>query len=41
MAPLARDTSHPEIAWETNMDDALARAGSENKPVLLDFFNPH
>ncbi len=26
------------IKWETDMDAALARA--ENKPVLLDFFNP-
>jgi hypothetical protein len=28
------------IAWETSMDRALARAKSEHKPILLDFFNP-
>ena len=28
------------IMWETDMDTALARARSEKKPVLLDFFNP-
>jgi hypothetical protein len=29
-----------KIRWETVMDVALKRAKSENKPVLLDFFNP-
>ena len=29
-----------EVKWETAMDEALARARSENKHVLLDFFNP-
>ena len=28
------------IKWETAMDRALARAKAENRPVLLDFFNP-
>jgi hypothetical protein len=28
------------IAWETDMKTALARAASEKKPVLADFFNP-
>jgi hypothetical protein len=28
------------VVWETTMADALARAKAENKPVLLDFFNP-
>jgi hypothetical protein len=28
------------IRWENEMDAALARAQSENKQVLLDFFNP-
>ena len=29
-----------KVKWETDMDVALARARAENKPVLLDFFNP-
>jgi hypothetical protein len=29
-----------QISWEENMDDAMARAEKEKKPVLLDFFNP-
>ena len=29
-----------EIKWEADMDVVLARASSENKPVLLDFYNP-
>lgn len=28
------------LRWENDMDTALARAQSENKQVLLDFFNP-
>ena len=28
------------IKWETNVDAALTLARAENKPVLLDFFNP-
>ena len=29
-----------QIHWLTGLDEALARAKSENKPVFLDFFNP-
>jgi hypothetical protein len=29
-----------EIHWEKELDTALARAKAENKPVLMDFFNP-
>lgn len=29
-----------QIEWLDNFDDALARAGKENKCVFLDFFNP-
>jgi hypothetical protein len=29
-----------EIQWEKDFDRALARAKTENKPVLMDFFNP-
>ena len=29
-----------KIKWEDDMDEALARASSESKPVLLDFYNP-
>ncbi len=29
-----------QISWETSMDRALERAKSENKPIVLDFFNP-
>lgn len=26
--------------WETDFNQALRRSKAENKPVLLDFFNP-
>lgn len=29
------------ILWETDMEGALKRARAENKPILLDFFNPN
>lgn len=28
------------IHWERDLAKALGRASEENKPVLLDFFNP-
>lgn len=28
------------ITWETDFDSAVSRAKSENKHVLIDFFNP-
>jgi hypothetical protein len=28
------------IEWETSMENALSKAKSENKAVLIDFFNP-
>ena len=28
------------ITWETDMKRTLQRAKAENRPVLLDFFNP-
>lgn len=28
------------IQWETDFHKAISRAKSEDKPVLLDFFNP-
>jgi hypothetical protein len=28
------------ISWETDLNQALKRAKAEQKPVLLDFFNP-
>lgn len=28
------------IIWESGLKKALARAGAEKRPVLLDFFNP-
>ena len=28
------------IVWESDMEKALSRSGTEKKPVLLDFFNP-
>lgn len=28
------------IKWETDFTEALKRAKAEDKPVLLDFFNP-
>jgi len=29
-----------KIQWESDMEKALARASSEDRPVLLDFYNP-
>ena len=29
-----------QIAWETDLEKARARARKEGKPILLDFFNP-
>ncbi len=29
-----------EIKWEADLDQGLARASSESKTVLLDFYNP-
>jgi hypothetical protein len=29
-----------KISWETDWDSALAKAKSDAKPILLDFFNP-
>ena len=28
-----------EVVWEHSLDVALARAGAESKPVLLDFWH--
>jgi hypothetical protein len=28
------------IQWESDLSRALERAKAENKPVLMDFFNP-
>jgi hypothetical protein len=28
------------ITWETDLETALKRSASEDKPVLLDFFSP-
>ena len=30
-----------KIIWETDMRAVLKRAQAENKPILLDFFNPN
>ncbi len=30
-----------EIEWLKDMENALARAKREKKPILLDFFNPN
>jgi hypothetical protein len=29
-----------QIKWETNMDGAVSKASSQDRPILLDFFNP-
>jgi len=29
-----------KISWETKMDEAVSKAASKGKPILLDFFNP-
>jgi hypothetical protein len=28
------------IIWETNWEEALKKAKSKERPILLDFFNP-
>ena len=28
------------IKWETELESALSKAKSDDKPVFLDFFNP-
>jgi hypothetical protein len=30
-----------QVAWITDMDNALAKAKAEKKPILIDFFNPN
>jgi hypothetical protein len=30
-----------KIMWETSLASALERSTAENKPVLLDFYNPN
>ena len=29
-----------QVTWISDMQDALNKARAENKPILLDFFNP-
>jgi uncharacterized protein YyaL (SSP411 family) len=33
-------TMSSEIRWENGMEAALSRAKQEDKPILLDFYNP-
>jgi hypothetical protein len=35
-----RTDAATEIRWLTSLDEALALAKSQSKPVLLDFFSP-
>jgi len=39
---LAADTKNapPAIVWEKTLDDAVAKAKTAGKPILLDFFAP-
>jgi uncharacterized protein YyaL (SSP411 family) len=30
-----------KVNWTDNLQEALQQAATENKPILLDFFNPH
>lgn len=30
----------PAIVWEKNLEDAMAKAKTTGKPILLDFFIP-
>jgi thiol:disulfide interchange protein len=41
MASEPMKTQSSEIQWLTSMDQAIKRAQAENKPILLDFFNPN
>ena len=40
MASEPKKTEGSGIQWLTSMDQAVTRAKAENKPILLDFFNP-
>jgi hypothetical protein len=37
----AQEQEASGIQWLTDMGTALSKAKSENKPILLDFFNPN
>jgi hypothetical protein len=41
VASQAQKQEAPGIQWLTDMGTALQRAKSENKPILLEFFNPN
>lgn len=36
-----KKTGGTGIQWLTSMDQAVKRAKAENRPILLDFFNPN
>jgi len=40
MAADKSSESNQRIQWLTSIDEAMAKAKSEKKPMLLDFFNP-
>jgi hypothetical protein len=35
-----KKTEGAGIQWLTSLDQAIKQAKAENKPILLDFFNP-
>ncbi len=40
MAEEATKKEGSQIAWLSSMDQAIEQAKTQNKPILLDFFNP-
>jgi hypothetical protein len=35
-----RNSMAINIKWKSGLDEAIRQAKAENKPILLDFFNP-
>ena len=40
IAAEAKEGEAAKIEWLTSLDQAVEQAKAQNKPILLDFFNP-